>query len=161
MAADFLHVLAAGGWIGALFILLTAGIPATKRAGDERWNEVALLVNAFSPAALACAALLTLTGAWATWMHAGSISALFTTAWGRTLLIKLALLAAVLAAGAWNWLRLRPALGSEAATLRLRASARTELTLGIVLLLVTAILVATPPPSEAADAADPVHTPVP
>ena len=69
------------------------------------------------------------------------------SAYGRTLLLKLALLSAVFGTGAYNWLRVRPALGSEVAAGRLRRSAALELAVGVVVLAVTAVLVATATPS--------------
>jgi len=116
------------------------------RAENVRRGEtVASLVHAFSPAALAFAAIVALTGLLATWAHLGFTSALWTTSYGRTLLLKLAILAALAAAGAWNWKRVKPALGDEAGAARLRRSVRLELGFGVLVLLVTAILVATPP----------------
>ena len=57
-----------------------------------------------------------------------------------------ALLAGVAALGFYNWRRVLPTLGDDAATHRLRRSARVELGLGLVVLLVTAVLVALPTP---------------
>jgi hypothetical protein len=52
----------------------------------------------------------------------------------------------VVAFGAWNWRRQRPRLGDEAGALALRGTARTELTLAAVVLVVTSILVSLPSP---------------
>ncbi|HEX5870384.1 MAG TPA: copper resistance protein CopC, partial [Longimicrobium sp.] len=84
--ADALHVLAAGGWIGGLLVLVAAGVPAAMRLErEERGPAVAALVNAFSPTALAFAGALTLTGLFAAWLHMGSIPALWESGYGRTL----------------------------------------------------------------------------
>jgi len=66
---------------------------------------------------------------------------------GRTLLVKIGVLTVVFGTGAYNWLRVRPALGTEAAGSRLRRSAILELAVGAIVLAVTAVLVATPPPA--------------
>lgn len=145
--ADTLHVLAAGGWIGGLLVLVAAGVPAAMRLErEERGRAVAALVNAFSPTALAFAGALTLTGLFAAWLHMGSIPALWESGYGQTLLVKLGVLSGVFATGAYNWLKVRPALGDELGVTRLRRSARVEIAIGALVLLVTAVLVATAPP---------------
>jgi putative copper export protein/methionine-rich copper-binding protein CopC len=149
IVADALHVLAAGAWLGCLLVLLLAGIPAAVRLGEGRRGEgVAALVRSFSPTALGFAGVLVLTGVFATWLHGGSVSALLASDYGRLLLLKLGVFALVLAAGAYNFRRILPALGEDAATARLRRSAALELTAGAVVLLITAVLVATARPYE-------------
>ena len=150
VAAHAVHVLAAGGWLGTLLALTIVGLPVALGAErGERGRAAAAMVNAFSPLALTCAAILALTGALSGWLHLGSLGALATSAYGRTLLIKLALVALVAAAGAYNWRRLRPALGDEQGAERLRRSARVELAIGALVLAVTAVLVATATPMDA------------
>lgn len=149
IGADAIHVLAAGGWLGSLLVVLVAGIPAALSApSGERGGRIANLVGRFSRVALACVALLVVSGVVGAWLHLGSVPALWRTDYGRVLLVKLALVAAVMLVGAFNWRVMRPALGGESATARLRRSAGTELALGLLVLIVTAVLVATPPPAE-------------
>lgn len=50
--------------------------------------------------------------------------------------------------GAYNWLRVKPTLGSEENARRLGRSAILELAVGAAVIAVTAVLVATPPPIE-------------
>ena len=47
----------------------------------------------------------------------------------------------VLAAGGYNWLRVKPSLGTEAAAFHLVRSATLELVIGFLVLVVTAVLV--------------------
>ena len=145
VAADALHILGAGGWLGTLLVLVLVGLPVAMR-GDPpaRGAAVAALVNAFSPLALACAALVMLTGVAAAWVHLESPGALFGTAYGLMLFRKLVLLAVVLALGAWNWRRVRPTLGDDAAARRIRRSSIGELAVGALVLAATALLAATP-----------------
>jgi putative copper export protein len=84
----------------------------------------------------------------AAWFHLGSVGALTTSAYGRTLLVKLALLALVVATGAYNWRRVRPNLVDGCGARRLRRSAWVELAVGAAVLAVTAVLVATPLPMD-------------
>ena len=144
---DGLHVIGAGGWLGALLVLLLVGVPVALSVESAPAGSVIRdLVNAFSPAALAFAGVVVLTGSFSAWLHLGSFDALWHSTYGRTLLIKLALLIPVLGAGVYNWQRVRPSLGSAEAARRLRRSATVELTIGGLVLLATAVLVAVQTP---------------
>jgi putative copper export protein/methionine-rich copper-binding protein CopC len=157
LVADALHVLAAGGWIGGLLVLLAAGIPAALRMGPGgRGPAVAALVRAFSPTALAFAAVLVLSGTYAAVVHVGSVDALLGSRYGNVLLVKLGIFVLVFATGAYNYLRVRPALGDDAGTARLQRSATAEIAVGAAVLLVTAVLVATSPPDREAHGGEPV-----
>lgn len=156
VAADSLHVIGAGGWLGGLLLVLSVGVPTAWSLGEgNRGRATAALVNAFSPTALFFAGTTVATGVFAAWMHLGAIPELWQTSYGRTLLLKLGVLAGVFGTGAYNWLRVRPALGDGAAAGRLRGSAAVELAIAAVVLLITAVLVATSPPNgrTTADAA--------
>jgi putative copper export protein len=147
--ADAAHVLGAGGWLGSLLVLLAAGLPAARQLGEGRRGPgVAALVRAFSPTALLFAGILIATGVFASWLHLGSISNLWQSEYGRTLLLKLGIFALVFGTGAYNLRRVLPALGEDTGTRRLRRSAGFELAVGAVVLLVTAVLVATSPPAD-------------
>ena len=61
--------------------------------------------------------------------------------------MKLALLGVVAALGYHNWRRVQPALGTDEATARLERSATMELVVGLLVIIVTAVLVATPTPN--------------
>lgn len=149
---QLLHLIGAGGWLGSLALLTVVAIPAAKslevaesRSVDAR---IAGLVRAFSPTALAFAALLATTGTVTAWRHLGGLLALWQSGYGRTLLLKLGFLSIVLAAGVYNWRRVRPALGEPHATVRLRRSSLVELTAALLVVVVTAVLVASPMPGE-------------
>jgi putative copper export protein/methionine-rich copper-binding protein CopC len=146
--ADALHLLGAGAWLGSLLCVAAVAIPVAM--GRERGVAMlARLVNAFSPLALAGAALAALTGLAAVGIHLGSSAAAWSSGYGRLLLVKLALLAGVAALGAFNWRVVRPRLGDDASAALLRRAAYTELALGAAVVAVTAFLVATPPPVAA------------
>jgi putative copper export protein/methionine-rich copper-binding protein CopC len=146
IASDTLHVLAAGVWMGTLLAVLAVGIPVALTAGAGAGGAVLAMVRAFSPMALAAAAVVGLTGVVNAVFQLSAVSDLWTTGYGRALLIKLVLLGGVGALGFYNWKVVLPRLGSEAGAQHLRRSARAELGLGIVVLLVTAVLVALPTP---------------
>lgn len=147
--ADGLHVLGAGGWLGSLLLVLVVGIPVALRLEDEkRAAAVASLVNAFSPTALFFAGIVVSTGVFAAWLHLGEIPALWQTPYGRVLLLKLAVLSVVFGTGAYNFLRVKPTLGDPISTQRLQRSAALELAVGVVVLAITAVLVATSPAQD-------------
>lgn len=147
VVATYLHVLAAGAWVGGLFCLLSAGLPAFRRAAaDNRsaWSGVPTLVGAFSRLALVAVGTLVVSGGVKAWLHMGAPSDLWTTPWGRSLLIKDFVVACVMAIGFYNWRVVRPALSADADPARLRRSARAELALGAAAVAVTSFLVVQP-----------------
>lgn len=149
MVLDALHVVAAGGWLGTLLALVVAGLPATfQLPAERRGGAAAALVNAFSPAALVFAGISLLTGIFAAGVHLGVPPAL-SSAYGRTLLLKLGAFALVVVAGAWNWRRVRPRLAEPGLPAHLRRTGTAELLLAALVLAATAVLVATPPPGHA------------
>jgi putative copper export protein len=144
-----MHALAGGLWIGTLFFVVAAALPHTLRAsrpGDPGEALTARLIGAFSPLALVSAAVLALFGVITAWRHLKHLRALWTTPYGVTLLVKLGVVASVLVLGAWNWKRIKPRLGSEGGTRTLQASARVEILVACVVLMVTAVLVSLPSP---------------
>ena len=143
------HILAASTWLGTLLVLSIVGIRGVIRrgpSGTPRANLVCDLVNSFSPLALTAAAVVALTGLTTAWMHLKRISALWTTSYGITLVVKLVFVVIVVALGAWNWRSVRPSLGEEGTEEKIRRSSTMELTFGALVLLCTAVLVTLPSP---------------
>ena len=146
-AATYLHVVAAGGWVGGLMCLLFAGIPALRQHGGGDAADtpgLAGMVGAFSRVARIAVALLLVTGAVKVWIHIGAVSDLWTTAWGRSLLVKDAVVAGVLALGLYNWRVVRPALAATPRAGILMKPAVIELILGAATVAVTSFLVTQP-----------------
>lgn len=143
------HVLAASTWLGTLLILSIVGVHRVIRnatAGRQRAVLVADLVNSFSPLALTAASIVALTGLTTAWLHLKRLSALYTSSYGITLLIKLVFVLCVVVLGAWNWRRVRPSLGVEGSEEIIRRSSRRELTFAALVLLTTSVLVTLPSP---------------
>ena len=141
IVSDFLHVLGGASWLGSLLGVLVIGIPLSLTLdGGERWSSVASLVNSFSPIALASAAVVVVSGSIASWVHVEHLSDLWQTAYGRILMIKLALVAITLTIGAYNFRKVQPQLANEAGSARLKRSAALELGVGFLILLVTGFL---------------------
>ncbi|MHB1864145.1 MAG: copper resistance CopC/CopD family protein [Gemmatimonadaceae bacterium] len=143
VADDAVHVFAASSWLGGLCCLALVAMPVLVRSpAADRWKTVAFMVNAFSPVALGGAVLVALSGGVSAWLRVRTVHALLTSSYGHVLELKLALVLLTVGVGAYSWRRARPALGTEAATARLRRSAAAELTLALAVLVVTAVLVA-------------------
>lgn len=143
------HETMAALWIGTLFVVVAAGLPAVLRRDvppDRRAPLVAEMVTRFSPLALTAAAVLVLTGLTTAWVHLKYLSALWTTPYGMALITKLCVVAIVVALGTWNWRRMTPRLGTEESAHALRRSATSELAVAAVVLVVTAVLVSLPTP---------------
>ena len=146
VVADTLHIIGAGGWLGGLLLVVLLGVPAAlSMAETQRWPAMAALVNAFSPTALVFASITAVTGLFAAWLHIESFPALWQTRYGQVLLLKLGVLSVTAGIGCYNWQRVKPMLGSGPdGTRRLQRSAAAELGIGILVILITAVLVATP-----------------
>lgn len=94
VASDALHLLASSLWIGTMVIIATVLLPSLRGLGRASLTAVfGRLAPRFGGLTLLAWSLLALTGAYATWLHAGSWTALTGTDYGRTLLVKLALVA--------------------------------------------------------------------
>ena len=71
-----------------------------------------------------------------------AVSELWATAYGRVLVLKLALVGGVVGCGAYNWRRIRPRLPKNGGLGGLRRWVLTELAFATVVVAVTAALVA-------------------
>jgi len=143
------HVLAASTWLGTLMVLTVVGIRGVIRsatAGQQRSELICDLVNSFSPLALTASTIVGITGLTTAWLHLKRLSSLWATSYGMTLVVKLILVAIVVALGAWNWRRVRPSLGDQGSELTIRRSATMELTFAALVLIVTSVLVTLPSP---------------
>ena len=144
MLADGLHVLGASSWLGSLAVVLFAGVSVAASRKSHSGEFVRDMINAFSPVALVSAGVATTTGVFAAWLHVGTVPNLWGSRYGIILLTKLTILGIVSITGFYNWRFVKPRLGTPSATMHLRRSARVEVAVAILVLLVTAVLVASP-----------------
>ncbi len=156
---DVAHVLAMSAWIGGLLMLLFALPVATRRLeASDRTRLLAAALLRFSPIALACVVVLLITGTVQAFEHIGSWAAVLDTGFGRAVLIKVVLIAVLIAIGAANRRRVVPGLKRLATTTAapgqlghlLRRTLRAEVALVVAVLGVTAALVSYPPPDTLA-----------
>ncbi|MDQ2765876.1 MAG: CopD family protein [Gemmatimonadota bacterium] len=144
---DAIHVMAAGGWLGTLTVVATIGLYTALMLPIERRAHAATeLIGAFSSFALLCATTLAVTGVVQAWAHLPTVSALWQTHYGQALFRKLVVIAMTALVGAFNWLVVKPRLAKPNTISLLRKSAAVELTIGVVVVVLTAILVGTSPP---------------
>jgi putative copper export protein len=143
---DALHVAAAGAWLGTLAVLMIVAIPAIRQLESAHDGAAADAVDRFSPLALVCGSLVLLSGALNAVMHLGSPAQLWSTGYGRTLLVKLMFVGAVGIMGVVNWRIIRPRLRDRVGMRRLRTSASLELAFAACVIIVTAILTGQTPP---------------
>jgi copper transport protein len=154
IAADYLHLLLAAAWLGALgglaaFLARVRGRPASERAEVAR-----RYVMPFSGVAAAAVFLLTVTGIMRSFGELPTLSALTSTDYGRALLVKLALVAVTLLFALRNRTQLRaleapapPKRGAAPDVARvLERGVLVEVALGLAILASVAVLSQLPTP---------------
>lgn len=112
LAADAIHLLAAGAWLGALVAFVALFAPSKAPATDDL-QVLARTALGFARVGTTVVLALAATGAINYLLTVGpSVQALVSTLYGRLLTAKLALFAAMLALAATNRYRLAPRLES-------------------------------------------------
>ncbi|MFJ1973836.1 copper resistance CopC/CopD family protein [Streptomyces sp. NPDC087903] len=144
--ADLVHLLGVSLWLGGLTFLLLGVLPRRRPA------ELSAAVSGYSTLAGLSVAAIAMAGAVLAWQVVGSFHALFSTNYGQLLLIKLAVLAAVLviAQRSRSWVRTRldvaTLLRGDRATVRpFVYSVAAETGLVLVVLAATSLLVTSAP----------------
>ena len=147
--ANVLHIGAISVWLGGLVALLFIVSRATRELEPpERSRLLAAALSRFSQIALISVVVILATGLTQAYVLVRHPHALFDTAYGRAVLIKICLLLLLMGVGAFNRYRSVPGLqkvaaGGEApgrAGLLLRRALRTEVALLVVVLGVTGAL---------------------
>jgi putative copper export protein/mono/diheme cytochrome c family protein len=150
LLADVLHLTAAAAWLGALVPLAYVFVAAFRSDETPDLHVAADITRRFSTLGLISVGTLLITGVINTWFLAGDIPALVGTDYGRLLLIKIALFAAMVGVASVNRQRLTPrlTLGSDrarAALLQLARNSVIETGLGLIILVIVGRLGAIPP----------------
>jgi putative copper export protein len=136
------HVLAAGAWIGGLAIMVLH-VPS---------QLLVTVLPRFSTLALWCWVSIGVSGLITGWLRVGQLSDLWTTGYGRLLLVKLVALAVLGTFGSWHRRRLAAGLrarsvGNFRALLRLAAV--EVLVMGATMGVATALSATAPPVGHA------------
>jgi copper transport protein len=157
------------GWLGGLATLATVVL-------RKRWSasDIEAPLTRWSRLALGCVAVIIATGAFQTWRQVGNLTALRTTEFGRILVVKIVLVAALLVLAVFSresvhslWPRATtktrrrlPVVAGGAddhaehetsELARLRRSVWSEVLVAVLVLAVTALLVNAPPAKSAAE----------
>jgi copper resistance protein D len=149
IAADVLHLVAAGAWIGGL-------LPLALLLADARHSvdpAIAAMVHdvtlRFSTLGVIAVGTLIATGLVNTWVLVGSVPALVGTEYGRLLLVKIGLFIAMVCIAAFNRLRLTPQLSfvrtAADAQRRLQRNSLIEFVMGLLILVIVGTLGTLPP----------------
>ncbi|MCU1455124.1 MAG: Copper resistance protein CopC [Acidimicrobiales bacterium] len=162
LAADAAHLAAAAIWFAGLMLVAVV----VRRRTEETTAAATRTLARFSGMATASVALVSTAGVFLAWREVRSLSALTSTTYGWLVLTKVALAAAIIAAGAFNHFRLVPVItGDEPNPLdawrRLLRTVRIEAAGLVVVLGVTAVLVNAVPARTAAGAGRLYTTTVP
>ena len=156
VTADAFHLLAASFWVGGLLALVVGLLPLAR----QNANFAALAKASWGPfgkwAALSVGIIL-VTGIYSTFREAGSINALLTTFYGKSLILKIGLVLIVGLIGATNSMLLHPRLAAPLAhvfkkpegwiPLSFRQFPRLviiEVCLGLLVLLMAGVITTTP-----------------
>ena len=146
--ADWVHLSAASLWIGGLAtmaLLLWTGAPELRRAAFLRFSRLATVLIA----------LVLGAGTYIAIVRLPHVSDLWSTGYGRTLVVKVSLVGCALLWGAFHHFVVVPAI--ERADLgflsRIGRSLIGESMVGVAVLLVAAVLVDSKPPPRPAPAA--------
>ena len=154
ITSDSAHLAAMSVWLGGLVHLLVAVLP--RREPDE----LRRVLPVFSRVALCAIGVLAVTGTYQAWLGIGAVDAITTTRYGQYVLIKVALFAGLLALGNLSRVAVQrryvrpvayamtddlPAIEDEADLGPVRRSVLAEAVIAVVVLGVTAVLVAEPP----------------
>ncbi|MGQ0643388.1 MAG: copper resistance D family protein [Gemmatimonadaceae bacterium] len=142
---DTLHVLAGGVWLGTVMVIVALALPVLGDAASRKALQQILV--RFSKVALTAAAVVTLTGVYAAWVHVGSWTGLWSTPYGDALVLKLVTVAVVVLLGAINWRVAVPRL-TLGRVPGFAASGSAEVFAALLIYLLTAVLVGRPLPME-------------
>jgi len=144
--ADWLHVVTTTAWAGGLFALAAVLAPV-----KQEWPAPVAdtIVRRFSQLAGACVVGMLLTGSYATWTEVPSLATLWSTVYGRWLILKLAGVAVALALGAVSRYVLVPRLSRGPTRQRLFRTIGGEAVVVIVVLGCAAMLTESTPARHA------------
>ena len=114
LVIDWLHLVAAALWVGGMMYIATAYLPILSlRPVAERARSLVTVLPYYSPWAIAGVLIMAVTGPFSATFHLTSWGQLLSTAYGRTLVVKILLVGALLLTSATHVLLLRPRLKRE------------------------------------------------
>jgi putative copper resistance protein D len=140
IVSDILHLIAAGAWVGGLLPFASL-LKTIRRVPEADWGPVAnAATRRFSTLGLAAVGTILATGIVNTWNLVGSRDALIDTDYGRLLMLKAVLFAAMISIAAFNRMRLSPKLASAGTIRKLERNSLIEALLGLTILFIVGAL---------------------
>ena len=135
------HILAASMWLGTLAMALAVRTTGPDSSAPKSGREVRLVIlRNFWLIALPSSATAVAAGLVAAYLYVGAFSNLWTTAYGRILLFKVAIVGAVGGCGFVNWRRLQRMIPYDTGSLTIVVF---ETALALAVVLATALLTET------------------
>src|SRR6266851_8796260 len=111
---DWLHLLAASLWVGGMMYIATNYLPVLRRLQiPQQARSLVTVLPYFSPLAIAGVLIMAVTGPFNAAFHLTSWQQFLSTAYGRALLVKIALVGGLLITSAIHVRLLRPRLKKE------------------------------------------------
>ncbi len=151
LLSDYLHLLAAAVWVGALFHFCL-GIPLALRSlsARERRDCFSSMVPRFSVVAVLSVAVLVVTGFFNSWTQV-TVAPALGTPYGFALLVKVVLVIALLIFGALNLVWVRPAIRAKGErVVWLKRFVNVEVVLAVLVLGAVAVLTSLEPARQVA-----------
>jgi copper transport protein len=142
LLADYIHLLAGALWAGGL-----AAIVIAARSVPRREDAVRRAILQFSRLAAPTVAVVVLAGVYLALRELPSVSALVTSSYGITLLIKAAVAGGALALGGYHRRFVVPRLASGAPIAAIRRTLMLELGVLATVIALAAVLSQRPPPT--------------
>lgn len=165
---DWLHLVSGAAWVGGIGLLALVWAVPLRRSGPElRRQVVREVLSPFGRVALPAFVTVSATGLVSLLTQLGQISALWQTAYGRVLAVKIGVVIALAAVSALHALRWRPRMldgpgaGQATAERRHWRLVRGEPALGVGVVVLVAVLVAFPLPPRQLGEADQARAAVP
>ena len=154
LAFDWAHLATGSIWVGGLIglLVLWRSLPVARRVAG-----LIVCVPRFSNVAFVSVNLLIASGVAAAVVHLPTLASLWQTSYGKTILVKVALLSCAMLLAAVNLLRTKPRLAASEprpelgtpTSLLLRRLVATEVVIVAAAIFAAALLSSLPPPSKA------------
>jgi copper resistance protein D len=155
LAADILHLNAAGLWLGALVPLVLLLVHLRRSHGENWVVAAAAAAGRFSTLGILAVGILLVSGTINAAFLLGGMHNLIDTTYGRLLLLKIVLFAAMVSLAGINRQRLLPRLSTDSgmdltsrALDQLVRSALVEIALGLAIVCIVGLLGIMPPANE-------------
>jgi copper transport protein len=124
---DWLHLLAASLWVGGMMYIATTYLPTLRgRSLQERTASLLSVLPRYSPLAITGVIIMAVSGPFNATIHMSSWEQLFSTAYGRALVVKVLLVGALLITSAIHVRIFRPRLAKDYAKYAASVEASAE-----------------------------------